>query len=225
MLGSRLLALAKQISLGDRVADIGTDHGLIPVYLAKKGISNRVIATDVSVESLQKARDLVKKESLENIIETRVGFGLQVITPGEIDTIIIAGLGGILIRAILEEGIHVLKSASKVILQPMNNQKLVRRWLVAQGFAFRDEVLVKEGKYLYEILIAGQGHQEVAHDIQYEIGFKFIENRDPLYKEFIAAKVSKTKNIINRLRGQNTKHSREAMERFRAKLEHYIDNQ
>ena len=81
MLGARLAALARQIPKGARVADIGTDHGFMPVYLGKNGVSNRIIATDISPGSLSKARDLIAKEKLEDIIETRLGPGLKVISP------------------------------------------------------------------------------------------------------------------------------------------------
>lgn len=221
MLSPRLEVLARQVPVGSKVADIGTDHGLIPVYLAKNNISTKIIATDISAGSLQKAKDLVKKENLEHIIETRLGSGLQAVTPGEVDTVMIAGMGGLLIGHILEEGSGVLKSVSKLILQPMHSSEPVRRLLVKQGFAVDHELLVKDGSFIYEVIVAQPGDQEVADDIQYEIGFKFMENKDPLFKKFIGTKIVRTKKIIKELEEQNTKNAKEAREIFQIKLGKY----
>ncbi len=221
MLSSRLAALAKQVPLGSRLVDVGTDHGLIPVYLAKNKLITRAIATDISDSSLQKARDLVKDEDLGNIVETRLGSGLQVIKPGEADVIMIAGMGGLLIRSILDEGQHVLSSASRLIIQPMNGSELVRRWLVSRGFAIEHEVLVRDGKHIYEIIIAVHGYQEKVDDIQYEIGFRLMENKDPLFKEFICAKITKARNIIKRLENQDSYNAQRAMREFALRLKKY----
>lgn len=221
MLGSRLEALARKVPINLAVADIGTDHGLIPVYLAKNGISSKIIATDISAGSLQKAKDLIVNEDLEHIIETRLGSGLQVIEAGEVDTIIIAGMGGLLIAKILEEGSEVIKSSSKLILQPMHSSEPVRRYLIKKGFAIEDEVLVRDGDFIYEVIVAQHGYQVIMDDIQYEIGFKFIENKDPLFHEFIGDKILKTRNIIMELEGKNTRNAKEASKRFRGKLEKY----
>ena len=219
MLSPRLKALAMEVSIGARLADIGTDHGLVPVYLAKNQIVTKAIATDMSEGALQKAIDLIKMERLDDIIETRLGPGLEVIEPGEVDTIIIAGMGGKLITEILDEGKDVLKSSKKLILQPMNAQQLVRRWLIEQGYKISNERLVKDGKYIYEIIVAEEGIQEKIDDIQYELGFKL--NRDPLFEEFINIKICKTEAIIKTLQKQNTENARERKEQLLEKLKKY----
>jgi len=221
LLGPRLKALASQVPIGAKIADIGTDHGLIPVYLAKNKLAAKIIATDISKGSLQKAVDLVKEENLDHIIETRLGSGLQVIEPEEVDTIIVAGMGGMLITSILEEGRRVLKSISRLILQPMSGSDLLRQWLVKENFAIDHELLVKEGRHIYEIIVASHGSQEVIDNIQYEIGFKLIENKDPLFKEFINGKIEKTKDIIKELEKENTKNAKEYMKEFLLKYKKY----
>ena len=219
MLSPRLKDLAMEVPVGARLADIGTDHGLVPVYLAKNHIVTKVIATDISEGSLQKARELIKAERLDDIIETRLGPGLEVIEPGEVDTIIIAGMGGQLMTQILCESMDVIKACTKLILQPMNAQQQIRRWLVDQGYKIYRECLVKDGKYIYEIIVAKEGFQQKVDDIQYEIGFRL--NEDPLFKEFIGLKISKTEAIIRELQKQNTENARKRKEHLLEKLNKY----
>jgi len=221
VLSPRLKALAQQVPAGAKLADIGTDHGLVPVYLAKNRTVTKVIATDISEGSLQKARELINEENLNDIIETRLGSGLKVIKPGEVNTIIIAGMGGVLISEILDDSRDVLKSASKLILQPMNAPQLLRRWLVEQGFTIYHELLVRDGKHLYEIIVAKEGIQEVKDDIQYEIGFKLMQNKDPLFEDFISTKISKAEAIIRQLQRQDTERARERMKQLTQKLKKY----
>jgi tRNA (adenine22-N1)-methyltransferase len=221
LLGARLAALARQIPKGARVADIGTDHGFMPVYLGKNGVSNRIIATDISPGSLSKARDLIAKEKLEDIIETRLGPGLKVISPGEIDTVVIAGMGGLLISLILEEGTDVLEYVHRLVLQPMNNTDKLRKWLIDNGFAMEEESLVKEGRYIYETIVARPGYQEVSDDIEYEVGFKLLKNRDTLFGEFIGFKINKVENIISRLEKENSQNAQKVVDELSIKLKKY----
>jgi len=219
LLSPRLKALAMEVPIGARLADIGTDHGLVPAYLAKNQIVAKAIATDISEGALQKAKDVIKLERFDDIIETRLGPGLEVIEPGEVDTIIIAGMGGKLITEILNDGKDVLRYSTRLILQPMNAQQLVRRWLIEQGYKITNERLVKDGKYIYEIIVAEEGFQEKVDDIQYEIGFKL--NKDPLFKEFIGIKISKTEAIIKELQNQNTEKAKIRKEQLLEKLKKY----
>lgn len=157
-LSGRLKAIADAVPRSVTAADIGTDHGYIPLYLIEKGIIERAIAADVSPGSLRKAEQLIRDRHMHSCMETRLGSGLAVLTPGEADTIIIAGMGGMLISDILEHGIDVARSASVLILQPMQAQDAVRRWLISSGFLIIDEYLVKEGRRYYEIITACPGH-------------------------------------------------------------------
>ncbi|NLJ41385.1 MAG: SAM-dependent methyltransferase [Clostridiales bacterium] len=221
MLSARLAALARWVPIGSKLADIGTDHGLLPVYLAKNGVISKGIAVDVSDESLKKARSAIKVANLEEILETRVGWGLKVIRPKEVDTVVIAGMGGPLIKSILEEGHDVLSSISLLILQPMNAVDVVRRWLVKNHFSIGHEELVRDGRYIYEIVIAKHGYQKVANDLEYEIGFKLKENSDPLFKEFVQAKVERARGIIDKLKDMETENAKVAMNELVDKVQKY----
>lgn len=221
MLGNRLRALANQIPRDTTLADIGTDHGLIPVYLIKEGLISKAIATDISEISLSKAKDLIRNEGLEEAIETRLGSGLQIIRSGEVNTLLIAGMGGRQIKKILEEGSEVLESITTLILQPMRGKDDLRRWIVYNNYIIDNEILVKEAKYLYQIIVASHGTQEVSDDIQFEIGFKLLENNDPLFKEFIEEKILRTSKIIDELADKDISNPERTLRALTRRLEKY----
>lgn len=195
----RLQAIAEKVNIGSTIADIGTDHGYIPVFLIEHNIAKRVIAGDINRGPLESADRTIKHHGFTNEIETRLGSGLEVLSPGEVDTVIIAGMGGILIRDILLNSPGVTKSIDRFILQPMTAQDEIRRWLIDNGFAITDEVLAVEDHRIYEIIVVEKGKQVIEDDIYYEIGPKLVENQDPLLEVLIHKHIKKYKDIIQNL--------------------------
>ena len=98
-LSIRLKTVAEAVTKGNRVADVGTDHGYVPIYLVKNNLSPAGIAMDVNKGPLEKAQEHIREEKLGGKIATRLGNGLAPLEPGETDTVIIAGMGGDLIHA------------------------------------------------------------------------------------------------------------------------------
>ena len=145
-LSDRLQVLADQIGNKETMADIGTDHGFLPVYLWERGISPKVIFTDVSAGSLEKSRVNAKMLYPEEPFDFRLGNGLEVLSAGEVDDVVIAGMGGILMTRILGKDLEKTKSFSKLILQPRSGQGVLRHWLLQNGFVIEKESLVREGK-------------------------------------------------------------------------------
>nr|WP_245522806.1 class I SAM-dependent methyltransferase [Thermoanaerobacter italicus] len=141
-LTERLRKIAEYIPHGSKVADIGTDHGFIPVYLIKSKIATYVVASDLNKGSLNKAVKEVQKRNLQSLIDTRLGNGLHVLLPGEVDVVVIAGMGGILITKILEEGKDIAKTIKKFLLQPMRDSAYLREYLIENGYKICDEELV-----------------------------------------------------------------------------------
>jgi len=221
LLKGRLLAIAKAVPPSSCIGDIGTDHGLVPVWLVANGIAKKAIITDISSKSLAKAESLVEREGLADNIEPRLGDGLNPIKPGEVDTIIIAGMGGMLIRNILADAPCVTAKAKTFVLQPMTAQSMLRKWLINNGYAIVDETLVREGNRFYEIITAEHGRQQIPDEVYYDIGHVLIEKRDPLLKEFIRYKIAKTADIVLQLERQNTEKSNRAAEKFRRRLSRY----
>ena len=145
-LTNRLRAIASKVKTQSIVADIGTDHAYIPVFLVAHSISNKVIACDINEGPLQRANNHIIQNNLQYKIETRLGSGLKVIKPNEVDTVIIAGMGGVLITEILQESVDIIKTVKRLILQPMVGQEVVRAWLNKNGYIIIDEELSKEDR-------------------------------------------------------------------------------
>ena len=139
----RLNKIAEKVKKGSILADIGTDHAYVPIFLYKKGIIKNAIACDISKGSLEKAKINISKYNLENFIETRLGSGLEKIyLEDNINTIIIAGMGGMLMIDILKNGIEIAKNTETLILQPQKDIPEVRKFLHKNGFKIEDEELL-----------------------------------------------------------------------------------
>lgn len=153
-LSARLRLIADQTPRGSRLADIGSDHALLPVYLAQQGIVASAIAGELNEGPFQAARKQVKLAGLADTIAVRHGDGLSVLQPHEADAVVIAGMGGSTITAILEQGLSRLVGVSKLILQPNVGEALVRAWLLKRGWLLEDEHIVEEDGVIYEVLVA-----------------------------------------------------------------------
>ena len=205
-LTDRLLKIASLVTEGKKVADIGTDHGYIPVYLLNQCKVPYAILADVNKGPLENARGEVRHNKLLDKVDLRLGSGIEVLEKGEVDEVIIAGMGGILISELLEAKLEVAHSVDKLILQPMQAQNELRKYLLNNGFEILDEVLVKEDFRIYEIIIAKYTGKNtvVSDEIYYEVGTKLIENKDPLLNEFIDKKIYMYNSIIKKIEGKSS---------------------
>jgi tRNA (adenine22-N1)-methyltransferase len=153
-LSCRLTQIAKLVPAGSRVADIGTDHALLPVFLVQRGQAAFAVAGDNKPGPLRAAQRQVSKAGLEQQISVRLGDGLEVIEPGEVDTVVIAGMGGSAIAGILERGADRLAGVSRLVLQPNVGADAVRSWLFEHGWLLDGELIAAEDGVFYEILTA-----------------------------------------------------------------------
>lgn len=159
-LSRRLATLADWVPTGSRVADIGSDHALLPCVMALQGKVSFAIAGEVNEGPYQAASKQIESSGLSHLVQARKGNGLAAIEHADqIEVITIAGMGGALISQILSEGIEKLEGVKRLILQPNVGEDIVRRWLVANGWLLLDERLLEEdGKY-YEVLLAERAEQ------------------------------------------------------------------
>lgn len=221
-LTNRLAAIASKVSYGSVVADIGTDHAYIPAYLVRNKICQHIIATDINIGPLNRARKYITENGLEQNIETRLGAGLKPLKYGEVDTIIIAGMGGVLIQSILEEGKDLLEKVDTLILQPMIGQEAVREWLYNNAFRIIDEALAKEGDKLYTVIIAKHG-VEKDKPSDFEIGDKLIEKNDPLLEEYLGKKIIKLKKVLHSLKDKESENVSQRKKECQEKLDNYVE--
>lgn len=175
-LSDRLQMIADEIKKGETVADIGTDHGLLPIFLYESGRCPRVILGDINKGPLEKARENIAlhfgADALDDsgnhacggALALRLGSGLEPVAFGETDAVVIAGMGGILMTEILGLDLNHTKSFKKLILQPRNGSHKLRWWLAQNGFTITAEHLVVERKYICEILTVEPDKGFVAGD-------------------------------------------------------------
>ena len=204
-LTDRLLKIASLVSDGKKIADIGTDHGYIPVYLLKEGKVPFAVLADVNKGPLDNAHKEVIQNNLLDKVDLRLGSGIEVLEIGEVEEVIIAGMGGILISELLEAKKEVAHNVEKLILQPMQAQEELRYYLLNNGYEILEEVLVREDFRIYEIIVAKYtGKNTIIEDeIYYEVGIKLLENKDSLFNDFIEKKIKTYSSIVNKLEGKN----------------------
>ncbi|RQD66891.1 MAG: SAM-dependent methyltransferase [Tindallia sp. MSAO_Bac2] len=148
----RLDAIAAMISPVKSIADIGTDHGLLPVYLLQTGKTEYAIVSDINKGPLEKARKTAHLHCVESVMDFRLGNGLEVLRPNEASVIIMAGMGGLLINSLLDNSTKVINSVDYLILQPMQAVSEVRKYLLKNGYRVYVDRLVKEKNHFYHII-------------------------------------------------------------------------
>lgn len=153
-LAPRLAAVASLVLPGRTVADIGTDHAYLPIALVRSGRVPAAVAIDSATGPLAAARRSVVAAGLADAVALRRGWGLEPLAPGEAGTIVVAGMGGYLIRDILAARLDVAAAAERLVLQPMRDGAVLRRWLWANGWALCAERLAQEDDRFYAVLAA-----------------------------------------------------------------------
>lgn len=156
-ISKRLLCCASMVQPGSRVADIGTDHGYLGIYLLQSGAARHVIACDLRKDPLENARRNAKLFGVDGEMEFRLSDGLEKILPDEVDTVVMAGMGGDLIQKILSQCPWRKREGLQFILQPQSAGNVLRRWLCEDGFEIRREEPVQDGHFLYTVMELRQG--------------------------------------------------------------------
>ena len=169
----RLKAVAALVSPGLVLADVGCDHGYIPIYLIQKGQIPRAIAMDINQGPLLRAREHIREWGLEAYIETRLSDGLKALEPGEAQCLVIAGMGGPLMERILTQGAPVLKDMKELILQPQSEIGHFRQFLAENGYRIIEEDMVEEEKKYYPMMKAVQGSMNYTKKQNISMGRNF----------------------------------------------------
>lgn len=213
-MSDRLEKIVEFVEKNSIVADIGTDHGLVPIYLSKKKISKRIIGIDISEKSLLKLKSKIENNLEYQNIFPMVSDGLKVLKPFEVDTIIISGMGGLLISKIISESPEVAKSANTLILQGNNNIEALRKFLHENGYAIVDESDVFENNKYYQILKVESGLEVYKKDYYYEFGKVLIDKGSVNLSDYIKLEIEKIDNIIEDIKTLSKDDMTEKVESF-----------
>lgn len=164
VLSERLQTVAALVPGLPVLADVGTDHGYVPVLLCGQGKIRRAIAMDINRGPLERAEEHIRRYGLEDYIETRLSDGVAALDPGEADVILIAGMGGGLVLHILEEGAAVCRRAEALVLQPQSEIERVREYLLREGYVTdAEEIVLEDGKF-YPMMRVHYGNEAGAAD-------------------------------------------------------------
>ena len=183
-LSGRLAAIAAMVPPGSRLADVGTDHGFLPVYLLKTGRIAGAVASDLRPAPLEKARHNAARHGVADKISFRLCPGLEGIAPGEADVIAMAGMGGETILHILEAAPWTKEGGYRLLLQPMSSQPELRSWLWRSGYRILRETVARDNGRLYAVLEV-TGGEESASPTLGEL-WAGRQSRAPLRGEYLA---------------------------------------
>lgn len=196
-LKGRLELIAHKVPPCTGICDIGTDHGYIPIHLIQAGRCKVAIASDVKQGPIQAAMENIKAAGLQDVISARLGDGLTPIEPSEVDVVVIAGMGGTLMKTILEEDLEKAKSANLLVLQPMNAIDELRQWLYEKGFEILDEELTCEGQKIYDVLsVKWTDSHIMPEEIYLHVGKALVEKKDPLLGKYVLKKANQIQKIL-----------------------------
>ncbi len=169
-LSKRLNAACEMVNPHSRVADVGTDHGFVPIYLMENHIADHVVAMDVNEGPLERATEHVREYGFESMIEIRLSDGLEKLSEGEADTLICCGMGGLLMMRILEEGKPKEKGIEHMILQPQSDLFGFRKYLYENKFFIEDErEIFEDGKYYTAMKAVTNGNAEDSYEKAFEV--------------------------------------------------------
>ena len=203
-LSKRLQAVAGFVSDGYSVADVGTDHGYIPIYLAD-GSRAKIIAMDINEGPLSRAAEHIIANRLEMLIETRISDGLKALKPGEVQSVILAGMGGSLVINILSARPEVTASIEEFILQPQSEMSKVREFLQENDFIVRaEEMILEDGKY-YPILYVRHGQDQAYKPAELRYGRMLLQSSHPVLRRFIEREIAQQEQILLQLSDQKSK--------------------
>ncbi len=208
----RMQKLASLVTEGNRLADVGTDHGYIPIALVQAGKIPSAIAMDVNRGPLARAEAHIREAGLATYIETRLSDGLRELGAEDADTVLIAGMGGMLILRILTEGIPHLSGVEELILQPQSDVYRVRDWLQKHGYRVETEELVEEdGKY-YPMMRAVRGQERRMEQAELYYGKAEVQRSPEVLRSYLETKLQEGQRILLKLEANGKEDTARAQE-------------
>lgn len=220
ILSKRLQMLASMVTSGNRVADVGCDHGFLPIWLVQSGTIPGALAMDVREGPLEAAREHVAAYGLEEYISVRISDGLKEYHIGEAETIVCAGMGGRLMEKILTESLDKAKSARELILQPQSELREFRAFLRRSGFSIlTEDAVYEDGKYYFAMkaVYGGCGavpdmltaaEKETEEVFLYDMfGEKLLLEKHPVLQQYLLYRRDIVKRLKETVSGRNTERT------------------
>lgn len=225
-ISKRLHALADMITEGSVLADVGTDHGYIPIYLLQTGKISRAFAMDIRKGPLLRAREHVEAFGLGDYITLRLSDGVAALSKGEADSVLIAGMGGGVILHILEEGKKVIESAKELILQPQSEIEKVREYIYKKGYMVdREDIIFEDGKYYPMMHIVMDGIKQEKPDysleewqVVYRYGGRLLQKRNPTLDQYLFYRIGQYEAILENLQNQRKETAEKRREEIKTEL-------
>lgn len=202
-ISERLKLAVSFIEKGRKVADIGTDHGYLPIHLIREGVSCEVIAADMRKNPLEKAKKNAESYMVADKISFRLSDGLSSFDKGEVNAYVICGMGGTVIKKILQKALaeDKLNVGDQFVLSPQADREMFRKFLYENGFLIKEEKMIRENSWFYVVFSCiYDGHPREEEELFYRYGRKPIEEKQEALREFLI-------------------HEREVLERVKSKLD------
>lgn len=205
-LSPRLRAVAEMVPVGARVADVGTDHALLLAWLVAQGRASTGIGIDVNAGPLEQARRTLAGAGVSGV-ELRQGDGLAPLGPGEVDVVVLAGMGGARIVRLLDACPEVVAGLRALVLQPNTDWVLVRRWVAARGMALAGEAMAEDRGKLYVVLDvrpprdAGVSREAAPawSEDELELGPRLLVERPPAFLAWLRHELARTERAAARV--------------------------
>lgn len=212
LISKRLNMIAEMVPAGSKLADIGSDHALLPVFLCQQGKVRSAVAGELNPGPYAAALKQVSDAGQKDRIVVRRGDGLAVIEPGDADVVTIAGMGGSLIASILAagDGEGKLEGVRKLVLQPNVGEELVRRWIAQNGWFLEEERILEEDGKIYEILAAVRAEDpnelnrslyggEDDRDLRFKMGPYLLQRPDAVFIRKWESEIVKLTRIVEQM--------------------------
>ncbi len=190
----RLSAAVSLLGEHGGVADIGTDHGYLPAFLALRGREGRLVAADLREGPLSRARETAEKYGVQTRLEFCLSDGLQQVAPEGIDYAVMAGMGGETIRGILERAVQFDMTRLTLVLQPQSKLSELTEWMAQRGWQLLDAAMAKDAGRIYPMFSAIQtGAGDISEEGIYRC---LIEKREPLLSEYLRGQIGVQKAAL-----------------------------
>lgn len=204
------MAIANQVPRGSKIADVGTDHALLPIFLVQQQQVLSAVATDIAFGPYQAALENVQRYGLENTISVWLGNGLASVAPSEVDVVVIAGMGGSMEAQIIDSAPGVIEHVTRLVLQPMNGVGRLRRYLRERDYSLVHEEVIQEDRY-YDLLVAEQSargsdpyqpfhHDETLLELAYELGPINLQNPTQQSLQYALHQLERWRTVETNLR-------------------------